>query len=269
MRRNLGMFLAAVLALAGCDSAVDRQGPFAARTAPLPDSQSPELGCDIPASLPPGGITAVDTSLTPRSDLSAEILAMEASGELVAPQALYERVKDELQMIVATPGGVPLIGCGVQSQLLIGVTDAGYAQIQGGEYTAWDDYNSVLRMTDLVLRSSAPGYSGYKLVFDGVYNLAALEAAYGQLPEMRYADRNGYVGASSDACLERFGDALDTHVYVFRYGSGDCPAGCTSNTYYGYSAEASGAIEYLGSYSGSGTPPDWFDKAQQCRNFLR
>lgn len=265
MRRYHAAVLMAVLALTGCDSGTDLAGRAAMRSSPLPVSQSPELGCGVPAALPAGGITAVDTSLTPRPDVAAETLAMEASGELVAPQALYERVRQELSMI---GGGAPVMGCGVGGVLLLGVTDAGFAQIENDEYTAWDDYNSALKMTERSVKYNTPGYYGYRLVFDGVYNAASLEEAYGQLPEMRWAEVNSHFGGSVDLCLERFGDALDTHVYIFWYGSGDCPSGCLQNSYQGYSAEASGAIEYLGAYSGSGAPPDWFVKARQCRNLL-
>src|SRR5688500_14749088 len=83
--------------LVGCE---DYSGPAPQGPAtPLPDSLSPELSCSTAAPLSPGGITAVDTSLTPRADVDAEILAMEASGEFIAPQALYERVAQEVRLL--------------------------------------------------------------------------------------------------------------------------------------------------------------------------
>lgn len=253
--------LAAIL-LSGCDEGA---GQVALRSASLPASQSPDLGCDVPATLPPGGILAVDTSLTPRADLAAETLAMEASGELVAPQALYERVRGELALIGR---GAPVMGCGAPGELLLGVTAAGHEQIQNGAYTAWDDYNAALKMTTYYLKYASGEYISYKIKFDGVYNLATLAQAYGELPEMRWAQPNSYIGGSVDACLERFGGAADTHVYIFWYGSGDCPSGCMQGTYHGYAAGASGALEYLGEYTRGAAQPDWFSKAQQCRNFL-
>lgn len=258
--RLIPLLASVVVALVGCEGVVDGTG-----TRGLPVSASPPRGCDVPAVLPPGGILAVDTSMTPRANAMAETLAMEASGELVAPEALYQRVDRELRAITGSSGtAFTSIGCGVTAELLVGMTAAGIEQVENGQYTAWNDYNAVLRLTERV-----PKLYGYQLVFDGVYNHAALGQAYAELAEVQWAGPNGFTGKSSDACLEAFGDALDTHVYIFRSGSGDCQAGCIDNTYHGYAADQTGAVVYLGSYDTRGaTVPDWFTKARQCRNFL-
>lgn len=232
----------------------------------LPDSASPPRSCSTPATLPPGGLLAVDTSGTPRSNEAAEILALEAGGELVAPLELHQRVTHELSVLrTYWPGQAHgyVVGCGVDSDLLVFMTDAGKQQVADGQYTAWDDYNDHLGLSGRVQKSY-----GYKLTFSGLYNLATLRQEYGLLPEVRAVDSNGWVGGSVDACLERFGDAADTHVYIFWQGSGDCQAGCINSLYYGFATDQSGAMEYLGGYNGSGSQPDWFAKAQQCRNFL-
>lgn len=264
MSRRSSRRLAAVLLLAGAAGCTGTEADTENASArALPASLSPQRGCDIPATLPPGGILAVDTSMTPRSKAAAETLAMEAGGELVAPEALYQRVVAELRAITGGDGGsTTTIGCGVTRELLVGMTEAGIAQVEAGEYTAWNDYNAHLRAV-----RERKAY-GYKLTFDGLYNHAALAAAYAALPEVRWAEENGYVGKSGDVCLERFGDASDTHVYIFWSGGGDCPSGCTVNTYHGYAAGQGGSIEYLGRYDSGSPAPDWFSKAQQCRNFL-
>lgn len=264
------MIATAVVLLAGCDSATrmnvpERDLPLSMRV--LPVSASPERSCTIPGPLPPGGIPAVDTSVTPRSHAAAEVLAVEASGELVSAEALYRRVARELEAIFGSSESVPgevFFGCGAISEVIVGMTDAGRQQVESGAYTAWDEYNQTLRLREM----RQLGTGAFVLHFDGVYNLATLAHAYGQLPEVEYAERNGFVGGRGDLCLERFGDELDTHVYISWSGSGDCAAGCISSTYSGFVTDASGAVEFLGSFEGGDTEPDWFVKARQCRNFL-
>lgn len=188
---------------------------------------------------------------------------MEASGEFVAPTTLYRRVADELAELRRYGWMQNPLGCGTPFELLVGMTEAGIQQVANGEYTAWDEYNAALRVTQVT-----PKFYGYKLTFLGLYNHAAVEEAYAALPEVRYAERNGYFGGSADLCLERFGDALDTHVYIYTLGSGDCQAGCINRSYYGFVTDASGAMEYLGRHDRGSAEPDWFAKARQCRNFL-
>jgi len=259
--RLAALLVAAVLG--GCSNPDAGNSALQVSTRVLPISASPELGCEIPATLPPGGLTAVDTSVTPRANRHAEILAMEASAELVAPTALYRRVVNELAVLRSYGWTQEPFGCGPATEVLVGMTETGMQQVANGEYTAWNDYNTALRMTQMTQK-----FYGYKLTFGGVYNHAAVAQAYAALPEVRYAEPNGYFGGSVDVCLERFGDALDTHVYIYMYGSGDCQAGCINRTYYGFVTDLTGAMEYLGRYDSGRAEPDWFTKARQCRNFL-
>jgi len=46
-----------------------------------------------------GLATLEEISSTPRANAEAEILSLEASGKLVAPQNVYDRVVDELQLV--------------------------------------------------------------------------------------------------------------------------------------------------------------------------
>jgi len=244
--------VAAVLALAGCGS----------------DDASV---CGT-ATLPEGGITAVDTSQTPRANRAAELLALETSGEFVAPTPLYERVAGDL---TALRGQWPdkthgfVLGCGglLDTQIIVGMTEAGTQLVQNGQYTAWDEYNQTLRA------AVDPKDYGAVLRFDGVYNYASLAQAYRQLPEVTYVEPDALIGGSADICLEREQDAADTHVYIFWAGSGDCPSGCINQEYHGFTSTAAGGLTELGSYTyanGLDNPPAprWFDEARQCRAFL-
>jgi hypothetical protein len=244
--------IAVLAALAACDGAV---------TGAVSD------GCNVVAPLPAGGITSVDTSLTPRPHAAAELLAMEASGEFMAPPALYERVAADLEALTGSAtseAGNVHFGCGVVTEIIVAMTEAGVSQVESGEYTAWDDYNEALDLTER--RALATG--GYVLHFDGVYNHATLEQVYADLPEVRHVERNGVVGSGGDVCLQRLGDAQDTNLYVFASGSGDCQSGCIATTYSGYARNGSGAVEFLGSFDGGDAEPDWFAQARQCRSFL-
>jgi len=241
------VFLLATLGLAACDG-----------------DQSPGLrDCYTPVPLPEGGITAVDTSVTPRASPEAEILALEASGRFIAPQDLYERVAHELPVLRSLwPDLTQAQAISCASQLIIGFTDAGAQQAESGQYTAWDDYNATLRAYDLISHGTF-----WTVRFDGVYNPATVAQEYSRLPELRYVEYDGLIGGSSDVCLERVGRA-GKHVYIFWAGSGDCPSGCISNAYRGFMTHLDGTANYLGSYDGAGAAPAWFTTAGQCRNFL-
>ena len=222
-------------------------------------------GCDVAAPLPAGGIAAADTSATPRAHAAAELLAMEASGEFMAPAALYERVAADLAALGGGSTSEPeslQFGCGVVTEIIVGMTEAGVAQVDAGQYTAWDEYNQALHLTER--RALASG--GYVLHFDGIYNHATLAQAYAELPEVRYAERNAIVGISSDLCLEALPDG--TNVYISAIGFNDCQSGCLDAAYDGYARDANGAVEFLGSFERGDPAPRWYTDAARCRSFL-
>lgn len=261
MMRTLGI-LAGLLALAGCGESGMRGQDAERRT--LNDTSG--LGCAVAAALPDGGITAVDTSLTPRPNRGAEVLAMEASGGFIAPEDLYQRVVADLAAMGLDGGGGLGLGCGTTpNRLIVNMSAAGAQQVASGQYTAWDEYNAALHLTGIERLGENSEY--FVLQFDGVYNDAALAAAYADLPEIDSAGPDGIIGAAGDACLERNEDT-DTNQYIFWTGSGDCPAGCTEHHYRGVAVTAGGGVVELGTYDGDGTPPSWFTAARACRAFL-
>lgn len=228
-------------------------------------SEQEGFDCETPAPISSVGFLGIDTSPTPRPNLAAEVLALEASGEFIAPTWLYDRVFQELGTLQAGwPDQVHthVLGCGVPTDVMLGFTEAGAAQVSSGQYSAWDEYNEALRLVDL---NSYFDGKFVRLRFQGIYNLAAVAQAYSRLREVESAEPNGYAGDGADVCLER---RRGTHLYIFYTGEGDCPSGCGNKHYEGFTVDSRGAVTYLGSHDRGGAEPEWYADALQCRAFL-
>jgi len=123
----------------------------------------------------------------------------------------------------------------------------------------------LLGITDI----DTPGFSSlfHRLDFEGRYNLSLLINEYRKLPNVAWVEPAYLtVGDSSDVCLSI---ENDIHYYIFDFGSGDCPAGCTNHTYCGYSIDYSGQITELGTYeTGATKPPLWFENLSNCKKWL-
>lgn len=220
----------------------------------------PGTGCSTRA-VPPPDLVKIDTSATPRANPVAEVLALEASGEFIAPEALYQRVDAELTGLRAGFTDIPLAPC-LNVGLIVGFTQSAGDAVRNGEYDAWNPLNEKLRGS--VDRFLATGHA--LLVFDGVYNVNNLADAYGSLPGVESANGNSFAGDGSDTCLAI---RNELHYYIVDSASGDCPAGCINHEYNGYEVDASGNIRHLGSYiRGEGQAPDWFEELEDCRAFL-
>ncbi len=222
-----------------------------------------------------------DLALTPRANFDAEYLAMEASGEMVAPQQLYERVVTELAMIREQNSEVngeencdlTALNCPItvrtdwssDEPLVVGFDEEGQTKIESDTYTDWNELNQFFRMNPIqtILNSSF-----VILGSDAVVNIEKLSQEYAKLSHITSADPNYLAGDSNDICLSIEGEV---HSYIFNEGFGDCPSGCISETYYGFSIDADGNLTQLGTWSNSESSeePEWFRNLTACREGLR
>jgi len=207
----------------------------------------------------------------PKTSAESEQLTLEATGALTASRLVSERVATELDLIrtghpaVASIKALPAWHL---QTLLIGFDDPGWAAVQGGTYTAWNALNNVYGVTKIDASYLAPN-KVVVLTFAGTYNMPLLAPEYAKLPNVLYAEPNGIVGDGSDVCLSIDGDS---HFFIFDAASGDCPAGCTQHTYWGFVVTANSEITELGTWDDStaAAEPAWLSDppAPACTKWL-
>jgi hypothetical protein len=191
-----------------------------------------------------GLATPAEIALSPRADVEAEMLALEATGVLVAPTSVYDRIVSDLKAIRA---GYPQVA-GIQAMpswaphdLLVGMDEGGLAAVQASSYIDWKCPNELYGVKSIDVHSSF-----VILELKGRFFIPLLEGEYASLPHVTYAEPNSVLGDGNDVCV-----SLDsaTYSYIFDAGSGDCEAGCINHTYWGFSTDANGMITILGSWS--------------------
>jgi hypothetical protein len=213
-----------------------------------------------------GQATPAQTATTPRADAEAELLAIEASGEIVAPQPLYDRVVAELAAIradqptlvaiVARPSWPP-------SSVVISLDEEGIAAYDAGTFHAWDCPNELYHATAI-----EDGFLASLVVrFAGLYDIRQVLEDYLVVEHVEHAEVELTAGDGPDVCVSIDGDL---HTYVFDDAGGDCPAGCTEHLYTGFTVDLAGIITALGSFDPDDPvpPPAWFEDAESCTTWL-
>ena len=201
------------------------------------DGWTPTGGGDACAGYPYQA-TADEIAATPREDADAEIIALVASGEFVAPQDLYDRVVQDLGAIRAEhpdlddihamspwPGSMP-----------VAFDEEGTALLQAGTYDGWDCPNERYELdasASPVLEDTAFIELGGKRL-----NVELLAKEYLELPNIHYTEAFGVLDGSY-ICLQIEGG---THHYLFARGGGDCPSGCTEWDHYEIDVDVGGTV---------------------------
>ena len=208
-----------------------------------------------------------ETSVLENKD--AEILAMESSGELVAPLSLYERTVDDLVNIRNQYSDVSVVNVSAtsgykMSEMLLGLDKNAMALFDTGNYSQWDQLNQKFGVASVTKLSD----KAVKMQFERGYNIPQLAEAYinAKLQGVTFAEPNFIIGASQDICLENQAD--ENRIYMFKQGEGDCPAGCITWQYAGFKVDANQAVTQLGQFSSFDATPDWYENNQACKQFL-
>jgi hypothetical protein len=212
-----------------------------------------------------GQATAAEIGLSPFADEEAEQLAIEASGKVVAPQHVYERIRSDLLLIRAQYPEVQSIHAmksWALNQMLMGFDAQALPAVQDGTYADWACPNDLYDMTSAAVMSSY-----VLLTFGHRLNIPMLAKEYGVLTGVQYAEPNGLFGDGNDVCVSIEGETK--YRYVFDAGFGDCPAGCIGHTYWGFSTEGSPVqISPLGDFSNDEPQPAWFGALSECTKWL-
>lgn len=198
-----------------------------------------------------------DISATPRADSEAEEMALYISRQLVAPEALYQRVKTdlhEIRTLFADSGSLAdirffmytfpsRVTLTFRPSFLSDSTTAGFRQ--------FDSLNTFLRL------QSVSRYRGWhSLSFDGLLHPFRLVDAYLTIDGIESAHVDVPVGGRSSIYPVQYGRTIR---YFISAEGGDCPAGC------GYAfvhcVDARGdQYTYVGNYNtwSEDEPPEWW-----------
>jgi len=184
-------------------------------------------------------LTAVKPAPT-KQEIEAQLLAIEATGSLVAAPDLAARVAEELgairlnfpkvEGVRARPRWEPT------SLLVAFVPDPQVrAKVLARTYGAWDAANRTYEVREIDTRMLQSGDLGIVILrFSQAINAPKVAGEYSALPGVTYAEPDGSAGDGPDICLAMRGTA---HYYVFDQAAGDCPAGCLEHEYTAFKVE--------------------------------
>jgi hypothetical protein len=159
----------------------------------------------------------------------AELLALEYSGALLPPASLVAEIQSELDVIDATYPflrytlGISARPNWAPGELLLELTPAAMVEMRAGTYTGLDALNAIYGpLTNIHVFQIINWIS---VEFSLPYQPTLIGDIYLAHPDVLFSEPNYIVGDGSDITYE------GGHSYVFKYGTGDCPAGCTSKYY--------------------------------------
>lgn len=191
----------------------------------------------IQAQAEPVPLTSVKPAPS-KAEVEAQILAIEASGNILAPPALTERIANELGDIrLAFPNieGIRARPRWEPTSLLVAFDPPVREQVVARNYGHWDAANRNYEVREIDTRMLQSGDSGIAILrFSRAINAPKVASEYAMLPGVSYAEPDGLAGDGPDICLAQRGT---THFYVFDQASGDCPAGCLEHKYWVFKVE--------------------------------
>lgn len=207
------------------------------------------------------------SGFSPKDNEEAELIALCLSGDLVAPDTLYNQVLSDLTAIRSTFGDnfepinrITFVPPWVAGCIIISFNDTTAQKVANGEYYAWNKLNIRYEVTEI--DTSLVDSIGFAVLwFKGRLHPLPLAELYGVLPGVRYTDPNGRLGDSPNVYPRQTGDGI---TYLFRDAWGDCPAGCIYSEYWYFVFEGNQPV-FIGHWARHENPeePAWWDEAKQ------
>ena len=222
------------------------------------------LTCD--SSDPPAfpGANPNETAQLGRENAEAELAALWLSGELTAPEALYQSIKEDLLDIRAAYAdsiaqlAIEFFPPWEPSQVLVGFTQSGVEKLRAGNYPEFEELNDLFHLAELDTKFHWHSPLAI-LTFEGRQHPARIAAPYESLDDVRYAEPNGFVGDWGNVYPWRLDDGMS---YLWRDAWGDCPAGCINSRFWYFRVTDAG-IEYVGTFEKWVDPePSWWGEAK-------
>ncbi len=209
-----------------------------------------------------GVLTPEQTASTPRNDEEAELLAIEASGEAIAPDALYSRIAADLALLRGVDPGIATI-THAPSQWATNMDlfpdPETIAAMVAGTYTDWDCPNELYGAVEISASKTA---SNVIVTFTGRYDLDQVAADYEVLPGIEMARASGYPVFDNvpDICAEVVGD---DHFYIFSEA-----LNIDFDDRRGYRVSSTGRTTLLGDWVTSDPEPAWHSDRSACSQWI-
>lgn len=150
----------------------------------------------------------------------AMYLALELTGELLAPEFLVDQIQADLSAIrAAYPDmrGIRHRPLWVIGEILVALTPEAFEAYERGEFTAFDELNEFFGLVSAQVFNRSRGSMG--LGFELPYHPERVAEEYEPIEGIRYAEPNGW-------CCDGSTIIADLPFYTFSKRWGDCPAGC-------------------------------------------
>ncbi|MGB7062910.1 MAG: hypothetical protein WBF13_11235 [Candidatus Zixiibacteriota bacterium] len=209
------------------------------------------------------------TPRTPKADEEAELIALCLSGELVAPDGLYEQVRRDLATIRATFGDTIELIDQIRFSppwspgfLMIGFDVTAVEQIRSGQYHAWDELNEKYEV--MTIDTMLLDWIGLAtLSFKGRLHGHRLAELYGVLPGTWTVNPSYSRGDLPNVYCRQTWEGM---TYLFRYGWGDCPSGCIYSEFWYFRVDDN-LPAFVGHWAPHQEPnvPEWWEEARLNR----
>ena len=196
--------------------------------------------CGYPLTRPTLPPASVASTQAVNLNTEAAQLAIEVSGDLEPPPAIYGRALSDLAAIRAAY--MPVSDIKARS--------------------AWDDLNTRYEAMETENNTGIT-----ILTLAGYYNIPLVAEEYAGLPHVSFAEPNHLKGDGSDVCLSI---TDEIYFYVFDAAGGDCPECCTEHAFWGFSTDAQSHITLLGNWEqkSGASQPAWLKDLAECRKWL-
>jgi hypothetical protein len=211
-----------------------------------------------------------DFSLTPRADGEAELVALQLTGDLLAPTDIYNLAKKELKIIRETwRDSIVHVNMVFEpywreSYIRVRVNAETFDSMVAGKYHYWDSLNSYFPLDSIILSSNPViGAWSANMYFKGRLNSCSLIDEYAGLPFVKSIDTD-YKWIDHPVLLPVRVNSVNK--YFFRFAYGDCYNGCIYNEFHYFTVENDSAI-YHGvfiPYPVTQPRPPWADTARQA-----
>jgi hypothetical protein len=157
--------------------------------------------------------------------VEAQMIAINISGQLQAPQDLTQQILNDLVIIRATypeQAYISYFPLYVPKKMIVGLTDEAVEEFKAGNYHGLDSLNEQYGVVEIEPRFYGNGLNFILLTFGDVYNMELLSDIYKKANPygLDYAEPDHVIGDSSTIIAE-------PPKYIFSERWGDCPAGCT------------------------------------------
>jgi hypothetical protein len=213
-----------------------------------------------------------DFEISPWAYEEAKLMALCLSGELEAPDDLYNRVLRELAAIRSAFGDdfQPITRLTFHPPwlmhcLTVWFDDTTAQKVAGGEYHAWDELNERYHVARVDTHAVGIGFA--KLYFKETFHPRRLAEQYAPLPGVSHAEPNGFDGDWPNVYPRQAGSGI---TYLFRYAYGDCMGGCIYNEYWYFVFEGDRPV-FVGHWIPyeSQQEPYWWKEASLNRQLYR